>query len=234
MRQPRRLAALAAVSLLMLLAAACGGNDATETEEATARRRPPRRPPPRRRPRPRPPRPRRPRPRPPPTEEATTEAAATEEATTEAAATEEGGDASGQVTLEDRCAEYSDVTAPDDFNVGLVTDIGRVDDGTFNQFAYEGLVAAEECFGIPINFIETQSEADYEANINTILGDEPEVVVTVGFLITDATVAAATANPEVRVHRRRPVRARVPAEHGRQSCSARTRAATSPARWPRC
>ena len=197
MRQPRRLAAFAAVSLLMLLAAACGGNDATETEEATATEAATS--------------------EAAATEEATTEAAATEEATTEAAATEEamteaaateeatteaaateaGGDASGQVTLEDRCAEYSDVTAPEDFNVGLVTDIGRVDDGTFNQFAYEGLVAAEECFGIPINFIETQSEADYEANINTILGDEPEIVVTVGFLITDATVAAATANPEV-------------------------------------
>ena len=77
--------------------------------------------------------------------------------------TEAGGDASGQVTLEDRCAEYGDVSVPDGFNVGLVTDIGRVDDGTFNQFAYEGMVAAEECFGIATNFIETQSEADYEA-----------------------------------------------------------------------
>ena len=59
--------------------------------------------------------------------------------------------------------------------VNLVTDIGKVDDGTFNQFAYEGMTAAVECFGIEdTSYIETVSEADYAANIATSLGERPQ------------------------------------------------------------
>ncbi len=59
-------------------------------------------------------------------------------------------------------------------------------------------MAAVECFGIEnTSFIETVSEADYEANIATSLGENPNVLTTVGFLMTDATEAAATANPDI-------------------------------------
>ncbi|MEO1289193.1 MAG: BMP family ABC transporter substrate-binding protein, partial [Chloroflexota bacterium] len=79
----------------------------------------------------------------------------------------------------------------------LVTDLGRVNDGTFNQFAHEGAVAVSEDFELDYDFIETVSEADYEANINTCIDDGADAVITVGFLIQDATVAAAEANPDV-------------------------------------
>jgi basic membrane protein A len=111
-----------------------------------------------------------------------------------------GGDAAGgsTVSLEDLCAtEYADVEPPEDFRVGLVTDIGRVDDGTFNQFAFEGMEAAAECFGFETDVIETTAEADYERNLEQILSTDPNVVVTVGFLLADATLAAAEANPDV-------------------------------------
>ena len=78
------------------------------------------------------------------------------------------------VTLEDECATYDGLEAPADYSVNLVTDIGKVDDGTFNQFAYEGMTAAVECFGIDeSSFIETVSEADYAANIATSLRATP-------------------------------------------------------------
>ncbi|MBA3620498.1 MAG: hypothetical protein H0W56_13060, partial [Acidothermales bacterium] len=96
------------------------------------------------------------------------------------AASDPASEASSLVPLDQLCSEeYGDVEAPDDFSVGLVTDIGSVDDGTFNQYAFEGMQAAEECFGIETNFIETQNQADYENNLGTILSDEPDVVVTV-------------------------------------------------------
>ncbi len=102
------------------------------------------------------------------------------------------------VTLDEECASFDGLEAPEGFTVNLVTDIGKVDDGTFNQFAYEGMQAAVECFGIEnSSFIETVSEADYEANIATSLEDDPDVLVTVGFLITDATAAAAADHPDV-------------------------------------
>ena len=106
--------------------------------------------------------------------------------------------AAGFITLDEECESYGGLEAPEGFTVNLVTDIGKVDDGTFNQFAYEGMQAAVECFGIEnSSFIETVSEADYEANISTSLEDDPDVLVTVGFLITDATAAAAEENPDV-------------------------------------
>lgn len=109
-----------------------------------------------------------------------------------------GSSADSQVKLEDLCQEAKDagVTAPDGFTVRLVTDIGKVDDRTFNQYAYEGMKAAEECFGFETSFIETVSEADYAKNISTALEGQPEVVITVGFLLADATLTAAQENPE--------------------------------------
>ncbi|MBU1494818.1 MAG: transporter substrate-binding domain-containing protein, partial [Actinobacteria bacterium] len=93
--------------------------------------------------------------------------------------------ASGLVTLEEECATYGGLTAPEGFRVNLVTDIGKVDDGTFNQFAYDGMQGALTCFGITeSDYIETASEADYAANIGTSLTQEPDVMVTVGFLLT--------------------------------------------------
>ena len=104
----------------------------------------------------------------------------------------------GQLSLDALCQEAKDegVEIPDGFTVRLVTDIGKVDDGTFNEYAYDGLTAAEECFGFESSFIETASEADYEKNINTALEGDPDVIITVGFLLTDATQAAAEANPD--------------------------------------
>jgi len=107
-------------------------------------------------------------------------------------------DSTGFLTLDDECASYDGLQAPEDFRVNLVTDIGKVDDGTFNQFAFEGMTAAVDCFGIAdSSFIETVSEADYSANIATALENDPNAVVTVGFLITTDTEEAATANPDV-------------------------------------
>ncbi|NDJ62390.1 MAG: BMP family ABC transporter substrate-binding protein [Chloroflexi bacterium] len=79
----------------------------------------------------------------------------------------------------------------------LVTDIGRVNDGTFNQFAFEGFTRAAEDFDIDTTFIETQAQADYVANIATCLDEGFEAIITVGFLIQDATLEAAEANPDV-------------------------------------
>jgi len=82
-------------------------------------------------------------------------------------------------------------------SVCLVTDLGRVNDGTFNQYAYEGMVRAAEDLTLDNKYIETQAQTDYEANIATCVDEGFDAIVTVGFLIADATAAAATANPEV-------------------------------------
>lgn len=81
--------------------------------------------------------------------------------------------------------------------IALVTDLGKVNDGTFNEFAHKGAERASQEFGLEYRFIETQAQADYEANIQTFVDEGFDVIITVGFLIADATQAAAAAHPEI-------------------------------------
>lgn len=82
-------------------------------------------------------------------------------------------------------------------SVCLVTDVGRVNDGTFNQFAYEGMLRAADDFDLDTTFIETQAQTDYEANLDTCIQEGYDAIITVGFLINDATAVAAAANPDI-------------------------------------
>ncbi|RMF81617.1 MAG: BMP family ABC transporter substrate-binding protein [Chloroflexi bacterium] len=81
-------------------------------------------------------------------------------------------------------------------SVCLVTDVGRVNDGTFNQFAFDGMTRAVEDFNLDSTFIETQAPTDYESNIATCINEGFDIIVTVGFTLADATRAAAEANPD--------------------------------------
>jgi basic membrane lipoprotein Med (substrate-binding protein (PBP1-ABC) superfamily) len=82
-------------------------------------------------------------------------------------------------------------------SVCLVTDVGRVNDGTFNQFAYKGMVDAVEDFDLDSTYIETTNQVDYATNIQTCVDSGYDAIITVGFLIFDTTLAAAQANPDV-------------------------------------
>ena len=83
-----------------------------------------------------------------------------------------------------------------DFKACQVTDAGGIDDRSFNQTAYDGLLRAEDELGIEVAVLESQGEEDYETNINTFLGQECDLIVTVGFLLGEATATAAEDNPD--------------------------------------
>lgn len=82
------------------------------------------------------------------------------------------------------------------FTACQVTDTGGIDDNSFNQTAWKGVQDAKEQLGIEGRFLESQAETDYEANINSLLGGQCDIIITVGFLLGDATQKAAEANPE--------------------------------------
>jgi len=77
-----------------------------------------------------------------------------------------------------------------------ITDTGGIDDRSFNETAWRGVQDAVDEFGIESNFLESQEVADYETNINAFIQEGCDLIITVGFLIADATAAAAEANPE--------------------------------------
>ncbi len=82
------------------------------------------------------------------------------------------------------------------FCVGLVTDTGKVDDKSFNQSAWEGAQAAATEAGGISKYIETIDSKDYAANIAQFTDKSYDVIVTVGFLMAEATVTAAKEYPD--------------------------------------
>ncbi len=76
-----------------------------------------------------------------------------------------------------------------------VTDVGGIDDKSFNQTAWAGAQQVTKEFGAEARYLESQQQTDYEKNINEFLASNCDLIVTVGFLLGDATKAAATANP---------------------------------------
>jgi basic membrane protein A len=82
--------------------------------------------------------------------------------------------------------------------VGLVTDVGEVDDKSFNQSAWEGVKKAEAELGAIVNYIETKDAKDYASNMQLFIDKSYDVIVTVGFALGTATVEAAKANPNIK------------------------------------
>ncbi len=128
------------------------------------------------------------------TVEPTTEAAVEEVVATEAPAEEmEPTEAPAEETSGDVDCAGEDVLC-----IGLVTDVGRVDDKSFNQSAWEGAQQAAEALGAAdVNFIETTTATDYGANIDLFAGQGYDIIVTVGFAMGEATVAAAGTYPDI-------------------------------------
>jgi basic membrane protein A and related proteins len=82
--------------------------------------------------------------------------------------------------------------------IGLVTDVGKVDDKSFNQSAWEGAQAAAKELGMTSEYIESNDQKDYASNIQQLIDKGAKIVVTVGFAMGEDTVKAATANPGVK------------------------------------
>jgi len=83
------------------------------------------------------------------------------------------------------------------FKACQVTDTGGIDDKSFNATAWKGIEDAVDELGIEGKYLESQQQTDYEKNINAFLDEDCDLIVTVGFLLGDATAAAAEANPDV-------------------------------------
>jgi basic membrane protein A and related proteins len=83
-----------------------------------------------------------------------------------------------------------------DFTACQVTDTGGVDDRSFNQTAFQGLEDAAAELDFEPNYLESTSEADFAPNIEELMAQECTMIVTVGFLLGDATAEAAEANSD--------------------------------------
>ncbi len=80
--------------------------------------------------------------------------------------------------------------------VGLVTQVGGIDDASFNQRSWEGLLRAQEELGVVVQFIESQAQADYEKSITEFAEKDYDLIFTVGYLLWDATQRMAPLYPD--------------------------------------
>ncbi len=88
-------------------------------------------------------------------------------------------------------------SADDTVKIGMVTDVGGVNDKSFNQTSWEGLQAlAAEDPSFEVNYLESKTDADYQTNINTFIDEEYDLIICVGYMLADATREAAEDNPD--------------------------------------
>ena len=88
--------------------------------------------------------------------------------------------------------------ADSDLKIGLITDVGGVNDGSFNQSAWEGLEKAGEDLGVEVNYLESSTDADYQPNMETFVDEDYDLIISVGYMLADATREAAEANPDTK------------------------------------
>jgi basic membrane protein A and related proteins len=85
-----------------------------------------------------------------------------------------------------------------DFKACMVSDSGGFDDKSFNQTSLKGMNDATENLGLAESGqVESQSNSEYADNIDALLRENCNIINTVGFLLGEATEAAAKANPNV-------------------------------------
>lgn len=84
--------------------------------------------------------------------------------------------------------------------IGYVSDVGKINDQSFNQASWEGaqmgakeLGLSEDCY----SFIETKDSADYATNIDSFVKEGFDIIITSGFAMSKVTRDAALANPKV-------------------------------------
>ena len=128
------------------------------------------------------------------TEEASSEEASSEEESSEADTEEASSEeASSEEETEAETEEDIDGTG---FKIGMVTDVGGVNDGSFNQSAWEGLQRAGEAFGCEVKYIESKGDADYVPNIESFLDEDYDLIICIGYMMADAVRDAAELYPD--------------------------------------
>ena len=94
------------------------------------------------------------------------------------------------------CANTEKTNVEEKYKVGLVLSVGGVNDESFNQSAWEGALRAEEEYeNVEVTYLESNGEADYTPNIETLIDMDMDLIVGVGFQVADSVKEAAETYP---------------------------------------
>jgi basic membrane protein A len=110
---------------------------------------------------------------------------------------EEPGESAAPSEAPTGLAACGDPDAGDALLVGGVTDVGQLEDKSFNEGGWCGTIMGADAVGGTADVIVTEDPADYQNNIQTFIDQGYGVIVTYGFALGTDTAVAAKANPEV-------------------------------------
>jgi basic membrane protein A len=79
--------------------------------------------------------------------------------------------------------------------VGMVTDVGGVNDNSFNQSAWEGLQRFKADTRSEVDYLQSQGDADYVPNLNQFARNGWDLTWGIGFMMGDAMKEVADQNP---------------------------------------
>jgi basic membrane protein A and related proteins len=107
-------------------------------------------------------------------------------------------------TNDDSASEKGDSTSEDKFTIAMITDTGGVDDRSFNQSAWEGIQAFGEENNLErgnegYNYLQSQSDADYITNLNTLIRQDFDLIYGIGFLLQESIAEVADLRPEAQL-----------------------------------
>lgn len=113
-------------------------------------------------------------------------------------APEQSADQSGAAAESGSQSDAKPTEAGADIKACVVSDEGGFEDKSFNQSAHEGLLRAEKELGVTVAQAESHSAEDFAPNIANMVQEGCDLIVGVGFLLQDAMIEAANANPDVK------------------------------------
>ncbi len=90
----------------------------------------------------------------------------------------------------------NNATNNDALKVTMVTSVGGVTDGSFNQSAWEGLEKAQKDLGIKASYIESKQEADYVTNLEQAVDGDSDLILATGFPMQQVLLDTAKNYPD--------------------------------------
>ena len=102
------------------------------------------------------------------------------------------GGSSGSSTAGSSCSKT--------YKIGLVTDVGKLTDKSFNAASWQGVqqAASDKSLCVTAKYIESNQPTDYRKNMETFVDQSYDMIVAVGFLMADDTLAEAKAHPNIK------------------------------------
>lgn len=100
------------------------------------------------------------------------------------------------ITLLTACNKKEIGVKEDKVSIGMITDVGGINDGSFNESTWKGLKKAEKDLGVEVSYLESTKDSDFEPNIETFIDQEVDLILAVGYSQTEAIKEAAENYPD--------------------------------------